>query len=110
MNAPETAPPHGSAAKMVAYQPGAIVSRMVLKKDAGSVTLFAFDTGQELSEHTAPFDALVLVLEGRGQFRIEETSYVLEPGDTLLLPANRPHAVKAAERFKMMLVMIRSAS
>jgi quercetin dioxygenase-like cupin family protein len=80
---------------------------MLLKQDTGSVTLFAFDAGQELSEHTTPADALVVLTEGRGLFRIEDTSYVLEAGDTLLLPANRPHAVKADERFKMLLIMIR---
>ena len=98
-----------SAGRMVSYQAGAIVSRMVLKKEAGSVTLFAFDAGQELSEHTAPYDALVQVLEGSGRFRIEQEVHELRPGDLLLLPANRPHAVQAVERFKMMLVMIRSA-
>ena len=98
-----------SAGRMIAYQPGAIVSRMLLKKDAGSVTLFAFDAGQELSEHTAPYDALVQVLEGSGRFRIEQEVHDLRAGDLLLLPANRPHAVQAVEPFKMMLVMIRSA-
>lgn len=108
MTTPESSPVPIQAARLVAYQPGSIVSRMLLKKEAGSVTVFAFDEGQGLSEHTAPFDALVLMLEGQGRFQIEETNYVLESGDTLVLPAKRPHSVKAPGRFKMMLVMIRS--
>ena len=108
MDTPASPPLHGAVVRMIAYQPDAIVSRMLLKKDTGSVTLFAFDAGQELSEHTTPSDALVILMEGRGHFRIEDAAYVLETGDTLLLPAGRPHAVKAIERFKMLLVMIRA--
>jgi quercetin dioxygenase-like cupin family protein len=110
MPTPDSSPVPVPAARLVAYQPGAVVSRMLLKKEAGSVTVFAFDEGQGLSEHTAPFDALVMVLEGQGQFRIEDSNYVLEAGETLVLPAGRPHAVKAPSRFKMLLVMIRSAA
>ena len=88
-------------------QQGSIVSKVLLKKKGGSVTLFAFDAGQELSEHTAPFDALVLVEEGEMHITIGGAPHVLTAGTTLLMPANVPHALKAAEPTKMMLVMIR---
>lgn len=101
--------PDGSpAASLVEYQAGAVVSKAVIKKPTGTVTLFAFDQGQELSEHTAPFDALVMLLDGEGEFRIGGTPHRVEAGGLLLLPANVPHAVKATQRFKMMLVMIRT--
>ena len=90
------------------YQEGAIVSRAILKKATGSVTLFAFDGGQGLSEHTAPFDALVHVLEGRAEVRIGGEATVLGAGEAILMPAGVPHAVSAPERFKMLLTMIRA--
>jgi quercetin dioxygenase-like cupin family protein len=96
------------AVDMVSYQDGAIVSRIVVKRDAGNVTLFAFDAGQELTEHTSPFDALVHVVEGEAEIRIAGTPYRLRAGDLIIMPAQRPHAVKAAARFKMLLTMIRS--
>jgi len=105
----EAKQPDGSpAADLVDYQAGAVVSKTVVKKATGTVTLFAFDEGQELSEHTAPFDALVLLLDGEGEFRIAGKPQRVSSGGLLLLPANSPHAVKATRRFKMMLVMIRS--
>jgi quercetin dioxygenase-like cupin family protein len=95
-------------AEMVSYQEGSVVSRQITKADAGNVTLFAFDTGQELSEHTAPFDALVHVLEGEAEVRVSGKPHQLKAGDAILMPANEPHAVKAGTKFKMLLTMIRA--
>lgn len=97
------------AAELVNYQDGAVVSREIVKKPTGNVTIFAFDEGQGLSEHTAPFDALVQVLEGRVEITIAGRPHCLEDGELILLPANQPHALKAIRRFKMLLTMIRSA-
>ncbi len=94
-------------AEMVAYQEGSIVSRQITQSEAGNVTLFAFDAGQELSEHTAPFDALVHILEGSAEIRISGRPYDLTAGEVIVMPANEPHALKAAKRFKMLLTMIR---
>ncbi len=96
------------AAELVSYQDGAIVSREIVKKPAGSVTVFAFDEGQGLSEHTAPFDALVQVLEGEVEITISGKPHHLQGGGLILMPANQPHALKAIKRFKMILTMIRS--
>jgi quercetin dioxygenase-like cupin family protein len=89
------------------YQDGAIVSRMLVKNPAGNVTLFAFDGGEGLSEHTAPFDALVIGVDGRAEIAIGGVAHVVGEGDSLLLPAGIPHAVSPQGRFKMVLVMIR---
>ena len=97
----------GAALDLVAYQPGAVVSREVLKKKTGSVTLFAFDEGQGLSEHTAPFDALVHVLDGVAEITIGGAPRRVAKGDLVLMPADVAHALEAIGRFKMMLVMIR---
>ena len=97
-----------SLAGLVEYQDGAVVSRTLLKKQTGSVTLFAFDRGQELSEHTVPHDALVCLLDGEAEITIAAVLHHLKTGDTVLMPGNQPHAVKATGRFKMMLTMIRS--
>ena len=97
-----------SQSDLVQYQPGAVVSRTLVKKAAGTVTAFAFDAGEGLSEHTAPFDALVLIVEGETEISIAADSYRLKAGDLLRLPANRPHAVKAVTRLKMLLVMIKA--
>jgi quercetin dioxygenase-like cupin family protein len=94
--------------ELVSYQEGAVVSRTVINQKTGTVTLFAFDTGQELSEHTAPYDALVQVLDGETEISIAGQPYHLETGDSIIMPANDPHAVKAVTQFKMMLTMIRS--
>ena len=94
-------------AALADYQEDSIVSRVLLKQEKGSVTFFAFDQGQELSEHTAPFDALVQVLEGRAEVIIAGHSHQLQAGEMIIMPANRPHALKAPERFKMLLTMIR---
>jgi len=92
------------------YRDGSVVSREVMRKQTGSVTTFAFDKGEGLSEHTAPFDALVQVLEGETDIFIDGEAHRLCAGDLIVMPANHPHALKAVERFKMLLVMIRSAS
>ena len=96
------------AVELVGYQDGAVVSRTVLKGATGSVTLFAFDAGQELSEHTTPYDALVQVLDGEAEITIAGAPHRLRAGDLIVMPANRPHAVRAVARFKMMLTMVRS--
>ena len=101
-------PLRGPIADLVAYQDGAIVSRVILKKGAGSVTLFAFDRGQELSEHTTPFDALVQVLDGTAELTVGGASHRLDAGEALVMPGGVPHAVRAPDRFKMLLTMIRS--
>jgi quercetin dioxygenase-like cupin family protein len=93
---------------LVQYQPGSVVSRTILKRPNGTVTLFAFDQGQGLSEHTAAFDALVQVIEGEGEFTIAGKAFHLIAGQTILLPANQPHAVLASARFKMLLTMLRA--
>lgn len=93
---------------LVVYQEGSVVSRQIAKAEVGNVTLFAFDAGQELSEHTAPFDALVHVLEGHAEVRIGGAPSLLQAGDAILMPAGVPHAVMAPARFKMLLTMIRA--
>ena len=93
---------------MAAYQEGSVVSRQITKEDAGNVTLFAFDEGQGLSEHTAPFDALVHLLEGEAEVTISGAPFYLMAGDAIIMPANEPHALKAVKRFKMLLTMIRA--
>jgi len=93
---------------LVEYQQGSVVSRLLINKDSGSVTLFAFDKGQKLSEHTAPFDAFAHILDGKSEIIISGKKFVLEQGDMIIMPANKPHAVNAVEKFKMMLTMIKS--
>jgi quercetin dioxygenase-like cupin family protein len=94
--------------ELLQYQNGAIVSRVLLKNKGGTVTAFAFDAGEGLSEHTAPFDALVIVTDGDAEIQIAGDAYHVGEGETILLPANRPHAVKAVAKFKMLLIMIRA--
>ena len=96
------------AAELVSYQDGAIVSREIMKKPTDTVAVFAFDKGQGLSEHTAPSDALVQVLEGEVEITISGKPHRLKDGELILIPANQPHALKAIKRFKMLLTMIRS--
>jgi quercetin dioxygenase-like cupin family protein len=93
---------------LVNYQDGSVVSREIIRKSTGTVTLFAFDEGQGLSEHTAPFDALVYVVDGEVEFIISGKAYHLNQGEIVILPANEPHALKALSKFKMLLVMIKS--
>ena len=90
------------------YQEGSVVSKTLIKKETGTVTLFAFDKGQGLSEHTAPFDALVCILEGEAEITISGSPYLLKTDEMIILPVNEPHSLKAISRFKMMLTMIRS--
>ena len=94
--------------ELVAYQDGAVVSRTIVDASAGTVTAFAFDAGQGLSEHRASYDALVMVIEGKVEIRISGTIFQLKEGQVIILPANKPHALKAVTKFKMLLVMIRS--
>lgn len=96
-----------SLAELVQYQPGAVVSRTVLKRPSGTVTVFAFDEGEGLSEHTAAFDALVVVIEGAAEITVAGFPQRVAAGDILRLPAGHPHALRALERFKMLLIMIR---
>ena len=96
------------AADLVAFQLGAVVSRTLVKKPTGTVTAFAFDAGEGLSEHTAPFDALVLNLEGEANISISGTPHRVTAGDLLQLPAGQAHAIKAVTAFKMLLIMIRA--
>jgi quercetin dioxygenase-like cupin family protein len=93
---------------LVGYQDGAVVSRTLVKQKTGNVTLFAFDAGQELSEHTAPYDALVQVLDGETEITIAGQGHRVREGEMIVMPAGQPHAVKALVRFKMLLTMIRS--
>jgi quercetin dioxygenase-like cupin family protein len=92
---------------LVNYQEGSVVSRTIINKKTGTVTLFAFDKGQGLSEHTAPFDALVYLLDGEAEIVISGKSYRLKEGEMIIMPANQPHALKAVEKFKMILTMVR---
>lgn len=93
---------------LLKYQSEAIVSHEIIKKDTGTVTLFAFDKGQGLSEHTAPFDALVYVVDGRAEIKISGRSFLIKKGEMIILPANKPHALKAVRKFKMLLIMIKA--
>ena len=93
---------------LVDYQEDAIVSKTIVEKKTGTVTLFAFDEGQGLSEHTAPYDALVCILDGEATVTITGNSHHLKEGEAILMPANEPHALEGPGKFKMMLTMIRS--
>lgn len=92
----------------VVYSAQAVVSKTIVKKDTGNITLFAFEQGEGLSEHTAPFDALVNILDGKVEITLGGLPHILEAGEAIIMPAGVPHALKAIERFKMMLVMIKS--
>ena len=105
---PEAAVSAGPLAQFVDYQKGAVVSREILSRKTGTVTVFAFDEGQGLSEHTAPFDALVQVIDGQAEITISGDRHLVGAGEIILMPANKPHALKASRRFKMLLIMIRS--
>jgi quercetin dioxygenase-like cupin family protein len=95
-------------ASLVSYQAGSVVSRTIIHDRAGTVTLFAFDQGEGLSEHTAPYDALLHLLEGEAEVTVSGTMSRLEQGEAIILPAGKCHAVKASKRFKMLLTMIKS--
>jgi quercetin dioxygenase-like cupin family protein len=97
-----------NVAALADYQTGAVVSRQIVKAEGGNVTLFAFDEGQELSEHTAPFDALVHVLDGEAEIKIAGQTFHLGAGEAIIMPADQPHAVRAGKKFKMLLTMIKA--
>lgn len=103
-----TAGQKAEVTSLVSYQPGSVVSRTLISNRAGTVTLFAFDEGEGLSEHTAPYDALLHLLEGEAEVTISGKMNSLEQGEAIILPAGKPHEVRASKRFKMMLTMIRS--
>ena len=96
-------------ADKIEYSSNGIVSKKIIQKPSGNITLFSFDTGQELSEHTAPFDALVQVLDGQAEIIINRISYIVSTGEAIIMPAGIPHAVKAPNAFKMLLTMIKEA-
>ena len=97
-----------SLVNMLNYQEGSVVSKIILEKKTGTLTLFAFDQGQGLSEHTTPFDAFVQILDGEAEIKISGKTYHLKQGEAIIMPANEPHALKAVKRFKMLLIMIKS--
>ncbi len=96
------------ANSLVVYQEDSVVSRTIIDENAGTVTIFAFDEGQGLSEHTAPYDALLFILEGKAEVIISGKSFLLKQSEMIIMPANKPHCLKAIKRFKMLLTMIRS--
>jgi quercetin dioxygenase-like cupin family protein len=96
------------AQELISYQPGAVVSRTILDKKAGTITVFSFDEGEGLSEHTAPFDATVLILDGEAEITIDGDPIRARAGEMVIMPADRPHALRAITQFKMMLIMIRA--
>ncbi|TEU12699.1 cupin domain-containing protein [Candidatus Bathyarchaeota archaeon] len=104
----EVAPKVERLVDLVSYQKGAVVSRTMLDKDAGTVTLFAFDAGEGLSEHTTPYDAMVTILDGKAEIKIGGEPFLLGEGETIVMPADVPHALRAVERFKMLLVMVKA--
>jgi len=93
---------------MVDYAAGSTVSKIIIRNEKGNLTLFAFDKGQNLSEHTAPFDAIVQVLDGTGKIIIEGKEHMVREGQVIIMPANIPHALEATEKFKMLLIMIKA--
>ncbi len=95
-------------AELIEYQEGAVVSREIIRKETGTVTIFAFDKGEGLSEHTAPFDAMVQLVDGKAEIIISGKSNIVGAGEMIIMPAGEPHALNALERFKMVLTMIRS--
>jgi quercetin dioxygenase-like cupin family protein len=109
-NTPKTSFPVSEKFSMsdkIQYAEGSVVSKIIIRNEKGNITLFAFDQGEFLSEHTAPFDAIVQVIDGTGQVVINGQQYELQTGESIIMPANIPHAVHAPERFKMLLTMIK---
>lgn len=104
----QTEPAVQNLSQLTDYQQGSIISRQIINKKIGTVTLFAFDSGESLSEHTAPYDALVYLIDGSAEITISKKPYRVQTGEMIIMPANQPHAVKALEKFKMLLIMIRS--
>ena len=97
-----------SYSNSIAYADNAVVSKHILKKETGNISIFAFDKGEGLSEHTAPFDAVVSIVDGKADVKIDGHSHVLEAGENIIMPANIPHSLHALEKFKMVLTMIKS--
>ena len=97
-----------SFANSISYAEKAVVSKHVLKKETGNISLFSFDKGEGLSEHTTPFDAMVMIVDGKADIIINGVSNILETGDNIIMPAKIPHSLKAVEKFKMLLTMIKS--
>jgi len=95
-------------ASFIEYQSGAVVSKTLIQQPTGTLTLFAFDQGQGLSEHSAPFDATVVILDGSAEIKISGVVHQVKNGEMIIMPANQPHALQALERFKMLLIMIKS--
>ncbi|MDD4202243.1 MAG: cupin domain-containing protein [Candidatus Omnitrophica bacterium] len=91
----------------VSYQKGSVVSRTLITKEFGTVTVFAFDKDQGLSEHTAPFDALVHIIDGKAQINVNKIEHIVKEGEMIIMPADKPHSLQAIEKFKMMLIMIK---
>ena len=96
------------AKDLVGYDKGAVVSRTIIQKPVGTVTIFSFDKGQGLSEHTAPFDAMVAILDGEAEVSMDRRPVKVKAGEFIIMPANRPHALKAVKKFKMALIMIKA--
>jgi len=94
--------------EMINYQEGSVVSREILKLPTGTLTVFAFDAGQGLSEHTAPFDATVYIIDGEAEIKIDNEIHIVKTGELVIMPAGKPHSLKAGQKFKMLLIMIRS--
>jgi quercetin dioxygenase-like cupin family protein len=94
--------------RLVAYQPGSVVSRTIIDLKTGTVTLFAFDVGQGLSEHTVPFDAIAYIVDGQAEITVSGKANTVKAGEMIVMPASHPHALKALSRFKMLLIMIKS--
>jgi quercetin dioxygenase-like cupin family protein len=107
-NSNELAGNKNELADLIDYQQGAVVSRTIIKKSGGTVTLFAFDKSEGLSEHTTPFDAMVFIADGEAEVRISGKENLLKAGEMIVMPANEPHSLKAITRFKMLLIMIKS--
>src|ERR1035437_6233506 len=93
---------------LIDYQKGSVVSKTIISKKTGTVTLFAFDEGQGLSEHTAPFDAMVYIVDGEAEITVADKEVIVKKGEMIILPGNKPHALKARTRYKMLLIMIKS--
>jgi quercetin dioxygenase-like cupin family protein len=107
-NSGSTSGQAANLAEQIVYQDGSVVSRTLIDKATGTLTLFAFDKGQGLSEHKAPFDALVYIFDGEAEITISGKSHQVKKGEMIIMPANEPHALRGIQRFKMMLVMIKS--
>lgn len=97
-----------SLEKSINYSDGGVISKQITKNSSGNITLFSFDEGQGLSEHTAPYDAIIQILDGEAEVKIDGISYVLIKGESIIMPANHPHALQALKKFKMLLTMIKT--